>query len=575
LRDFSLILAAYGCVAVVFLALLQSLTEVLGRLGVTEALLPSAAFIASAVVAYPALYLYLFSPGAGSVYSVLVLLFGLRGLRPAALQQAPFVLGAACGLAYLGALMLFATNIPLRSLPQQLFFEMTRPDDHQLQLLFLERIVAHSPSRFGTFGTGWHFTDRPPLETSYALLFSPLGRVFGLDVLYQATGTALQTTSLAAAWCLARALRFARSEIRLAVLVLAGSGFIYYNSVYLWPKMLAASLFLAALVPFATALWERRRLSLEEVLVAATGCAMAVLSHGAVAYSLLALAVLAAIFAPRLFTLKRAIAGFAVAAVLFAPWQAYSIFVDPNTGKLLKMHLTKANPDSPEPFRDLLLKSYTTTPWSEWLHNRVANLSILGGAYYVDPVIAQLKNGILDARKEPPLKSFGYENVIEPQRLSYDLKSLATVLRIDQREHFLRALGPMALGLPVLALAAIPGWRKRIFDRGLLAVIVLEAATLVVWNIVEFNAFYDVLTDASYASVILAFLVNAALLYRVSPRLGWGVGIASIALNLILWVGFVPGQMVTDSRFDWLAALALAGGATSVVALSRSEPETP
>jgi hypothetical protein len=398
-----MIIAAYLVFAFLFLILLESLRRVLLRLDLSEQVASSAAVIASAVIAYPALFIYLLNPSYGLAYSVLIAAFALTGLRPAAFQNVPIIFALACGLAYLGALQLFQTGIEFRSLPQNLFFEMARPYDHQLQLFYLERIVAHLPTRFGSFDNVWYFTDRPPLETCYLLLFEPLAKFFDLYVLYQAIGTALQVTCLAAAWHLCRALRFSNKETQLSVLVLAGSGFVYYNSVYLWPKMLAASMLIAALVPLAIALMEQKRVTVPEAFVAAAGCAMALLSHGGVAYSLLALAVLGAVFASRMFTLKSALAGVAVAIALYAPWQAYSTFVDPNSGKLLKMHLTGGDPDSPEPFPTMLAKSYRSISWSHWIQNRTANVSILGGAPYVDPIIAQLKNGIIDAKKRPAL----------------------------------------------------------------------------------------------------------------------------------------------------------------------------
>jgi hypothetical protein len=574
MREFSLIAISYCFIAVIFLALLQTLRKTLVRVGLSEEIAPSASLIASAVLAYPALFIYLVNPLAGFVYSVLIIAFALAGLRLAVFQQTPYVFALACGFAYLGAFKLYSVDIELRELPQKLFFEMPRPDDHQIQLYYLERILNHLPNRFGTFGNGWYFTDRPPLETSYTLLFYHVGKLFGVGIMYQAIGTLLQTTALATVWYLCGALRLRGRETRLTILIIVGSGFVYYNSVYLWPKMLAASLFIAAIVPIANAFLDRRRLTLPEVLVTASGCVMALLSHGTVAYSILALALLSAAFVTQLFTAKSAIAGVGLAIVLFTPWQAYTKFIDPNNGKLLKMHLTSFGSDSPEPFLTLLVKTYTTTRWSEWVRNRTANIAILGGAYYVDPVIAQIKNGIIDARKQPPLKSFDHENVIEPKLLAYDLMSLATVLRIDQREHFLRALGLMTLGLSVLLFAVIPQWRRQVFDRSLMSLLVLEGTTLVVWDIVEFKAYNCVLTHASSATVVLAFVATAVLLHRVSPRLAWAVGLTNIALNVILWVGFVPGPMIAKAAFDWKAGLAFAVGVTGVIFLSKAAVES-
>ena len=146
MREFSLIAIAYCIIGLIFLALLQTLQKTLLRIGVGEEIAPSSALIASAVLAYPALFIYLVNPPAGVVYSVLIIAFALMGLRLAALQQTPYVFALAGGLAYLGAFELYSTGVGLRELPQSLFFEMPRPDDHQIQLLYLERIVNHLPN---------------------------------------------------------------------------------------------------------------------------------------------------------------------------------------------------------------------------------------------------------------------------------------------------------------------------------------------------------------------------------------------------------------------------------------------
>ena len=80
--EFSLIAIAYCIIGLIFLALLQTLRKTLVRMGVGEEIAPSAALIASAVLAYPALFIYLVNPPAGVVYSVLIIAFALTGLRP-------------------------------------------------------------------------------------------------------------------------------------------------------------------------------------------------------------------------------------------------------------------------------------------------------------------------------------------------------------------------------------------------------------------------------------------------------------------------------------------------------------
>src|SRR6185369_15640849 len=433
--EFVQIVICYLIVGALSLSFLHGITLRLAKAGVPDGVAPVAAFIVSGIVAYPALFLNIASKPAGYAYSIIVALVSIAWFRPAAFRPSPFLFAFACGLAYLAALHLFDTELALRELPEHIFFEMPRPGDHLLPYTYAFKVLGGGPDRFSMSG-GWHFTDRPPLETSFLLMFRPLAKLVDLSVLYQAVGTMLQVSCLAATWYLCRALRLRAGETRLVLLTLAGSGFIYYNSVYLWPKLLAAAYVIGALVPLAVALTERRKLTPGETGVAAAGCALALLSHGGVAFSILALAILAAVFAARLFTLRGALTGVAVAVALYLPWQAYTTFVDPNAGKLLKMHLTNGDPDSPESFGTLLKKAYTSITFDQWLSSRASNLTVLAGAPYVDAVTLQIARGLAGGERRP-LVSNGHDNAIQPQGLDYSIASLATVLRIDQREFFL------------------------------------------------------------------------------------------------------------------------------------------
>ena len=78
----------------------------------------------------------------------------------------------------------------------------------------------------------WFFSDRPPLQAGFELFFTPLRGLFGNDDTHQAVGTLLQVSILAALCLLGAALRLRRQEILPAVLTIGGSGFVFYNSVY-------------------------------------------------------------------------------------------------------------------------------------------------------------------------------------------------------------------------------------------------------------------------------------------------------------------------------------------------------
>ena len=195
--------------------------------------------------------------------------------------------------------------------------------------------------------------------------------LFGNELAHQAVGTLLQVAALAATGHLALALGLRRQLAVLVLLAVAGTGFVFYNSVYVWPKLQAGAFVVVALAPIAAALMARRRLSAGEALVVAGGAAMAMLSHGAAIYSLLALAILLAFAVGRFFTVRTFVLAAATAAALYVPWVAFTHFVEPNVGRLLKLQLTGGDDASPEPFTSMFLRSYREITLERWIDHRI------------------------------------------------------------------------------------------------------------------------------------------------------------------------------------------------------------
>ena len=181
----------------------------------------------------------------------------------------------------------------------------------------------------------------------FALLFSPLWSLFGRPIAYQALATALQTGSLIALWVLVRSLGFPARVSFLAVVAAGTSGFVYYHSIYPWPKLLAATFVLAAMVPLLRAFFRKERLTPVAASIAAAATALAMLTHSGAIFTLLPLALMLALRAGAIVSLRAAALAVAIMAALYAPWLAYARFIDPNNDKLLKLHLTDGSVKSP------------------------------------------------------------------------------------------------------------------------------------------------------------------------------------------------------------------------------------
>jgi hypothetical protein len=422
--------------------------------------------IAIGLVGYVALFTYVCSTTVGLSFSALFfgmvlgqaywhLRYGLKAQLSANEGLLPFAIAALFGVIYLAFFYLYSNEI-IDNRPDAFFFEKARPHDYRIPLIFAESIYHRLPNRTGADQFGWYFSDRPPLQTGLVLLLSPLWKVIRPDLVYQAIGTLLQSSSIAAAWLLCRNLGFVRREIVLVVLALGGSGFLYYNSIYVWPKLLAATFFLVTLTPLGRSLREQRRMTGPECAIFGASATLAFLAHGGVGFSLLALVLMLAASVSRFFSIRTLGLSIAIAGVLYAPWALYTHFVDPNNAKLLKTHFTSGDSDSTEPFLTMLIRSYRQITLGEWLMARYENLRALDDTPAVSNTEAQLVGGLWNPQQRTPLEDRDYPAIF-PGRLSYDLTSLGTVLRIDQREHVFRALGPLCLAGPLLILLC---WRR-------------------------------------------------------------------------------------------------------------------
>ncbi len=243
------------------------------------------------------------------------------------------------------------------------------PIDNVVPLWFpnaIDQGTAHVP-----FGD-WHYSDRPPLQAGVVLanaLFTLNPTISELAYVLQ--GTLLQCLWLPAMWVLGR--RVGLPYRRLAPLLAFGVclGFFLLNSVFVWPKLLAA-----ACCAFGVVWWfvERERRLYWVLGAASVACGL--LSHTGVIFTLLPLGLLLLRrrFRPSWSTLGLAAGtGFA----LMLPWTLYQKVYDPPGDRLLKMHLAGVAPLDDRSFGQALVDAYSHTPLITVLATRLGNLTSL------------------------------------------------------------------------------------------------------------------------------------------------------------------------------------------------------
>ncbi len=151
----------------------------------------------------------------------------------------------------------------------------------------------------------------------------------------------------------------------LVVVATACTGEMFFNTIYVWPKMLAGTFVLAALLVC---------LDDGSIVLVAVLATLGLLSHGGIVFSVLALLP----FALRLRRTSRAVllAGGAAAA-LYLPWIMYQRFVAPPGDRLLKWMLAGIYDPDRNLFISDLTHQYTDRPVLSLFANKLFNVENL------------------------------------------------------------------------------------------------------------------------------------------------------------------------------------------------------
>jgi hypothetical protein len=256
-------------------------------------------------------------------------------------------------------------------------FRFPMPADNVLPRMFAERLYD------GRYGLGvppapldvdWRSSDRPPLQAAVIVAALPL-RVGDLEYFFQFVETICQMGWVAALYALARTMGLTRRYVQFALLAAAGSPFFYFNSLYTWPKLLSTWLFLSGLAIVVFIVRNRDRVSTTVLPIAAGAITLGLLAHGGVAFSVLALPLLAAFWRPwRVMRLSGVAAAIAIALLLFAPWAAYQRAYDPPGNRLLKLHFGGAYLIDSRSTTQTIADTYRALTWRDYLSGRWANV---------------------------------------------------------------------------------------------------------------------------------------------------------------------------------------------------------
>lgn len=517
------------------------------------------AVLVGCLVGYGALWTWFASRSAGQVYSVativlsvgcLAALIGLRTVRKSLSAVDVLVpLALMLLLSFFFTSITFACSVGTPVNDTNQFCHINGlTGDNVLPLIFADN-MHHGNLKALTWT--WQGSDRPPLQSGVVLAQTPLIQAAGWKITsYLTVAILLQLAWLPAAWAACRALRLSGVRLAAVLALCVFSGFFLYNSVFTWPKLLAAGLVITAFtlwfqrtdVPGAGRAWT--------YVLAGLSAGAGMLAHTGVAFTLLPIGVI--LLTPRYRPkLKMLLLTGAAGLIMLAPWMAYQKLYDPPGDTLLRLHIGGAVDD--RSLGETVYDNYTKTSIATIAKNKIKNVTTL----------------------------FGYPN---PSGGKLAGTGITASIRVQEFVFVLFGLGLFNIGWLVLV---VPSWRRRAWetlDRQRVKLMLTVAGfSVLVWVLLMYGGHYatPVIFQGSYATMMLLYLALGALITTLPRRvLGAILGVQMVWFALI-WVATVwRGPKTLYPSYIGLSVLlgiaVLAGlvvVARRAVAIADTEPE--
>lgn len=557
-RAWSLSVAWPGLLAVAFaLFLVPGLlgaAALAGRRLVPAPAIALAAVALSSVLGYALFWAYVADATVGKALSCALLVATVAAAAvPAAPQRMlrrtvasptvaiPLLLLLLVAVFYNGLLFAHGWATPVEERAQMHLRGGGLPVDNVLPAIFAQRLYDGDDPR-ELYGD-WKSSDRPPLQTGIVLAQMPAASVLGgAGLHYQLLGSALQCSWVPAVWALCAG-RLRRRATALSLATATFSGFFFLNSVFVWPKLLAA-----ALVVLAYVLVTGEERSPAVVVLACGAAALALLAHAGALFTLIPLAVLVA--AGRTRPPARAwLAGAVAAAVLLGPWQAYARFHDPPGDRLAKWHLAGVVPVDDRSLVEALGDSYAEVGLAGALHNKVRNLVPLFGE--------RPRWALLAGEDAEPLRTQEFFGV-------------AWALGALNVSWFLLAAWPLRRRTP----GPDPGIRPS------LRMLALGGASIVTWVLLMFGPATTVVHQGSYAAMVFLWVGLSGVAAGRSGRWAAAIVAVQVVFFTVAWARDLPGPDVAMHAGNAvIAAAAAAAVIATLVSVDRlrsgAEAEAP
>ena len=465
----------------------------------------SSVLVTSGIISYVAFWPYLLGPSIGRRAALGVLLLSLLGLLYAAYRR-PIEQRFLRGTLICAALMIVVTTFysaigflyersPDPGIQAEERFAWPMPADNILPNMLAEDLYHGKAFRPFLF-IDWKSSDRPPLQTAAVLLQRPLWLAKQSAFDYQILATLLQSMWAPALWLMLQALAVSRKTAIVVFSFCVFSGFFILHTFFVWPKLLAAAYFIIAVVILRFPEGRTKQCDQVDTVIAGAAIALAMLSHGGIAFSVIALA-LVLLAGRRLPALRPCSLGFVALLVLLLPWSAYQKWYDPPGDRLLKWHLAGVIDRDNRTFKQAFVDAYTKPPLAQIVANKVANArTLLGPGPWDD---------LRHARAEGASQS----------------KRLLHWYKVGTFFFMFQMLGVLNIGFVTFLWARVFSSKLKHSPQiqSLQRLFALAISSLVVWCLLIYIPGSTVIHAGSYGTVILLFAALSVSMVSVVARL--------------------------------------------------------
>ena len=559
---FSISRALYRTVVLVFLGLLALVPGVAilllaVRAGCGMTLLRAAAIVicGSSIVSYVIFGLYLLGPPIGRSGATIAIVIGFasivllsrwwRSIDSALLRELRFCLLAVilASVFYNSLGFMYKSDDGAGEFAQARYTYAyhTLPPDNLLPDMVAERLYEGQSLRSPLLGY-WHSSDRPPLQSSVTLLEMPFFPAGKHVLSYEFLGVFLQCTWVAGIFVFLRTLGVSKKRTVITLGFCLFSFFCLMHSFYVWSKLLSATFCLLGLAffPLFRVEGQRRPWTVVDVVLASLSFSLGTLCHPGVAFSVLAILVLA--FLLRALPPARLVPfALAACAIVVLPWVAYQKFYDPPGDNLMKAHFAGVI-DFDHSLGYCVMKAYRALSFRQYLSNKWENVQAL-------------------VRLRP----------IAPGQSRTMLAAISDYLTLNSFFALSFTVGLLNLGFLARTLAAA---RPRKGDNGIAdRILLVVAIALAIWCLIMFEPGSTIVHQGSFATVLLLFIALSLYLAEYSEKLACVLLGTQVCLIFPLFVFnrsmFDPAGAIPDKCLDLGMSVVAALSFLTIAAVSR------